>query len=76
MTQDPARLALFEVATNSESDSSLPFLIRLPLPDGDLVLKARDSWPRTAKVYCHRAAHWPEDPAPASQHRAPSAPGR
>jgi hypothetical protein len=26
------------------------------------VLKARDSWPRTAKVYCHRAEAWPEDP--------------
>jgi hypothetical protein len=25
-------------------------------------LKARDSWPRTAKVYCHRAERWPENP--------------
>jgi hypothetical protein len=31
-------------------------------PTGELVLKARDSWPRTAKVYCHRAERWPEDP--------------
>ena len=53
---------LFEVAANPDPGSSLPFLIRLPLPDGELVLKARDSWPRTAKVYCHRADHWPEDP--------------
>lgn len=53
---------VFEVATNPDADSTLPFLIRLPLPDGELVLKARDSWPRTAKVYCHRAQHWPEDP--------------
>jgi hypothetical protein len=37
-------------------------LIRLPLPDGVLVLKAADTWPRTAKVYCHRAEGWPEDP--------------
>ena len=57
-----ARVALFEVAANPDPDSTLPFLIRLPLPDGELVLKARDSWPRTAKVYCHRAEHWPEDP--------------
>jgi hypothetical protein len=57
-----ARVALFEVATNPDPDSTLPFLIRLPLPDGDLVLKARDSLPRTAKVYCHRAEHWPDDP--------------
>ena len=46
---------VFEVAANPDPDSTLPFLIRLPLPDGELVLKARDSWPRTAKVYCHRA---------------------
>jgi hypothetical protein len=53
---------VFEVATNPDADSTLPFLIRLPLPTGALILKARDSWPRTAKVYCHRAEHWPEDP--------------
>ncbi len=53
---------LFEVATNPEPDSTLPFLIRLPLTTGELVLKARDSWPRTAKVYCHRAERWPEEP--------------
>ncbi len=57
-----ARVALFEVAANPDPDSTLPFLIRLPLPDGELVLKARDSWPRTAKVYCHRAEHWPQEP--------------
>jgi len=57
-----AHVALFEVAANPDRDSTLPFLIRLPLPDGELVLKARDSWPRTAKVYCHRAEHWPPQP--------------
>jgi hypothetical protein len=57
-----ARVALFEVAANPDPESTLPFLIRLPLADGELVLKARDSWPRTAKVYCHRAEHWPTEP--------------
>ena len=57
-----ARVPLFEVAANPDPDSTLPFLIRLPLPTGELVLKARDSWPRTAKVYCHRAEQWPRDP--------------
>jgi ERCC4 domain len=58
-----ARVSLFEVAANPDPDSTLPFLIRLPLPDGELVLKARDSWPRTAKVYCHRAHEgWPPQP--------------
>jgi ERCC4 domain len=58
-----ARVSLFEVAANPDPDSTLPFLIRLPLPDGELVLKARDSWPRTAKVYCHRTHEgWPPEP--------------
>jgi hypothetical protein len=50
------------VARNPEDGSSLPYLVRLPLPDGAVVLKVRDVWPRTAKVYCHRAVEWPEDP--------------
>jgi hypothetical protein len=62
MTTSQPRVCLFEVAANPDPDSTLPFLIRLPLPDGELVLKARDSWPRTAKVYCHRAEGWPEEP--------------
>jgi ERCC4 domain len=53
---------MFVVAVNPDPDSTLPFLIRLPLPSGELVLKARDSWPRTAKVYCHRADRWPDEP--------------
>lgn len=42
------------MARNPEPDSTLPYLIVLPLGPG-LVLKARDTWPRTAKIYCHRA---------------------
>ncbi len=62
MTAPMTEPVLFEVATNPDADSTLPFLIRLPLTTGELVLKARDSWPRTAKVYCHRAERWPDDP--------------
>jgi hypothetical protein len=51
----------FLVARNPEPDSRLPYLLRLPLGDG-LVLKARDTWPRTARVYCHRAEAWPDEP--------------
>ena len=54
--------AEFVIAKNPEPDSSLPYLIRLPLGDAGVVLKARDTWPRTAKVYCHRAEGWPADP--------------
>lgn len=51
----------FLVARNPDPDSSLPFLLRLPI-EGGLVLKARDTWPRTSRVYCHRADEgWPAD---------------
>jgi hypothetical protein len=49
------------IARNPEAGSSLPYLLRVPLPRGDLVLKSREAWPRTAKVYCHRAEGWPAD---------------
>lgn len=52
--------ATFVVARNPDGDSSLAYLLRLPMPEGPLVLKAGDTWPRTAKVYCHRAEGWPE----------------
>lgn len=52
----------FVIARNPDPDSALPYLLRLPLPTGAVVLKAREPWPRTAKVYCHRATEWPEDP--------------
>jgi hypothetical protein len=54
--------ATFSVARNPDPASKLAYLVRLPLPEGPLVLKAADSWPRTAKVYCHRAEGWPERP--------------
>ncbi len=50
----------FVVARNPDADSTLPYLIRIPLPGRPVVLKARDTWPRTSKVYCHRAESWPE----------------
>ena len=52
----------FVVARNPEEGSSLPYLVRLPLPEGAVVLKVRDVWPRTAAVYCHRALVWPDEP--------------
>jgi len=52
----------FVIARNPEPDSTLPYLLRIPLPGQPVVLKAKDTWPRTSKVYCHRAEAWPEDP--------------
>jgi hypothetical protein len=51
----------FVVAKNPEVDSTLPFLVRLPLGAEGIVLKTRDVWPRTAKLYCHAAEGWPPD---------------
>lgn len=53
--------ATFVVARNPEPASVLPYLLRVPLPEGPLLLKAKEPWPRTAKVYCHRAEDWPTD---------------
>jgi hypothetical protein len=51
----------FVIARNPDSDSQLPYLLRIPLPGRAVVLKARETWPRTTKVYCHRAESWPDD---------------
>jgi hypothetical protein len=52
----------FVIARNPDPDSALPYLLRVPLGPAGVVLKARDTWPRTAKVFCHRSAEWPADP--------------
>src|SRR5438552_19125647 len=41
----------FLIARNPDLDSKLPYLIRLPV-EGGIVLKARETWPRTKSVYC------------------------
>jgi hypothetical protein len=52
----------FVIARNPDDASSLPYLVRIPVDTSGIVLKVRETWPRTAKVYCHRADGWPEDP--------------
>ena len=49
----------FVIARNPDEASSLPFLIRLPLGPHGVALKVRETWPRTSKVYSHRADDWP-----------------
>jgi len=54
--------ALFSVARNPDAASSLPFLLRLPI-EGGVVLKAKQPWPTSTRVYCHREEKpWPLDP--------------
>jgi hypothetical protein len=43
-----------------DPDSKLPYLLRVPVAGGEIVLKARDRWPHTAAVYCDRAEEWPD----------------
>jgi hypothetical protein len=50
----------FVVARNPDPESTLPYLLRLPV-DGGIELKAREPWPATARVYCHPLEEgWPD----------------
>lgn len=49
------------IARNPEEGTTLPYLIRLPLGTEGVILKTRETWPRTNKVYCHRLEQWPAD---------------
>ena len=52
---------MFVVALNPDAESKLPFLLSLPL-DGGVNLKARDTWPRSSRVFCYPLeGPWPED---------------
>jgi hypothetical protein len=51
------------IARNPDPDSSLPYLLRLPIGDG-LVFRTKGTWPRTSALYCHPVpiAEWPVEP--------------
>ncbi len=49
----------FVVARNPDPESSLPYLVWIPI-EGGLALKVGDRWPRTSRVYCHRLEAWPD----------------
>jgi hypothetical protein len=51
----------FRVARNPDPESTLPYVVALPLAQGPLFLKVKDTWPRTAKIYCHEVDEWPRD---------------
>jgi hypothetical protein len=57
---DPMELL---VARNPATDSSLPYLILVPLGSG-LVFRTRGTWPQTSALYCHPVPldEWPEQP--------------
>ena len=51
------------IATNPDPDSTLPFLLRLPI-GGGLVFRTKGTWPRTTALYCHPVPddEWPDEP--------------
>ena len=51
------------IARNPDTESSLPYLLRLPIGDG-LVFRTKDTWPRTAALYCFPVPmeEWPDEP--------------
>lgn len=52
----------FVIARNPDADSTLPYVVRLPLRSGTVLLKTRELWPRASKVYCHPTTVWPDEP--------------
>ena len=50
----------FRIARNPDPRSTLPFVLWVPVGSTPMVLKAKDTWPRTGKVYCHRG-EWPDE---------------
>lgn len=45
-------MADFLIARNPDRNSKLPFLLHLPLHEHGIWLKAKDSWPRSVRVFC------------------------
>jgi hypothetical protein len=51
------------IATNPDPESTLAYLIRVPLGDG-IVLRTGGTWPRTKALFCYPVAldEWPAEP--------------
>lgn len=51
------------IATNPDPDSTLAYLMRVPLGEG-IVLRTAGTWPRTKALYCYPVPlqEWPADP--------------
>jgi ERCC4 domain/Lsr2 len=52
------------IARNDDPDSTLPYLLRVPLGDDGLMFRTKGTWPRTNALYCHPVpvTEWPDDP--------------
>lgn len=52
------------IARNPDPDSTLPFLLRLPLGPAGQVLRTSGTWPREKALFCYPVpvSEWPEEP--------------
>jgi hypothetical protein len=52
------------IARNPDPDSTLPYLLHVPIGAAGLVFRTKGTWPRTSALYCHPVAvtDWPERP--------------
>jgi hypothetical protein len=52
------------IARNPDAESTLPYLLRLPLGADGLVFRVKDTWPRTNAIFCYPvpASDWPAQP--------------
>jgi ERCC4 domain-containing protein/Lsr2 protein len=62
-TRTPARLRELLIAANPDPDSTLGYLLLVPLGDG-IVLRTSGTWPRTKALYCYPVPmeEWPATP--------------
>ena len=51
------------IARNPDPDSTLPYLVRVPV-SGGMVFRTKGTWPRTTALYCHPVpkSDWPDEP--------------
>ena len=51
------------IARNPDTDSTLPYLLRLPLGSG-LIFRTKGTWPRTSALFCYPVprSEWPDQP--------------
>lgn len=49
------------IARNPDADSTLPYLLLLPIGSDRLVFRTKGTWPRTSALYCHPVplGDWP-----------------
>src|SRR5262249_3579658 len=62
---DRTRMPMNEllIAVNSDPDSRLPYLLRVPLAGG-MVFRTSGTWPHTNAIYCYPVTpnEWPDEP--------------